>query len=393
MHLQRRPMIRTFGAPKMALGATFGAALAALMIWTAPAHAIEVLAKQAILIDYQTGMVLLEKNADQKMTPSSMSKMATVYKAFQQIKEGRLSLEDTMPVSEKAWRKQGSKMFVMLNTRVKVEDLLRGIIVQSGNDACIVIAEGLSGTEAAFANELNEVGRKIGMTNTNLVNASGWPDPGHESTARDLATLAIATIRDFPEFYRYYAEKDFVYNGIKQGNRDPLLYKDVGADGLKTGHTEEGGYGITASAVRNGRRLVLVVNGLKSVNERAREAERLLDYGFREFNNYALFNAGQTVTEAPVWLGTEAKVPLVVKDSLLTTMPVKARKDMVVKATFDSPLAAPIMKGQRVGTIRIEAPEMPVREVPLLAGETVDKLGVMSRLSAALKYIVWGEHG
>ena len=385
MHLQRLPMIRTFGV--------IPAALAAALIWAAPAQAIEVLAKQAILIDYQTGAVLLEKNPDQKMTPSSMSKMATVYKAFEQLKEGRLSLEDTMPVSEKAWRKQGSKMFVMLNTRVKVEDLLRGIIVQSGNDACIVLAEGLSGTEAAFAQELNEVARRLGMTNTNMVNASGWPDPGHVSTARDLAKLAIATIRDFPQYYPYYAEKDFTYNGIKQGNRDPLLYKDVGADGLKTGHTEEGGYGIAASAVRNGLRLVLVVNGLKTVNERAREAERLLDYGFREFNNYALFNAGQTVTEAPVWLGNEAKVPLTVKEPLLMTMPVKARKDMVVKAVYDSPIAAPVIEGQRVGTIRIEAPDMPVKEVPLLAGRTVDKLGVMSRLSAALKYIVWGEHG
>ena len=380
MHLQRLPTIRILGV------------LAATLIWAAPAHAIEVAAKQAILIDYQTGAVLLEKNADERMTPSSMSKMATLYKVFERLKEGRLSLEDTLAVSEKAWRKQGSKMFVMVNTRVKVEDLIRGITVKSGNDACVVIAEGLSGAEDAFAQELNELGRKIGMTNTNLVNASGWPDPGHVSTARDLAILAAATIKNFPEYYHYYSEKTFVYNGIKQGNRDPLLYKDIGADGLKTGHTDEGGYGITASAIRNGRRLILVVNGLRTVNERAREAERLLDYGFREFNNYALFNAGATVTEAPVWLGVDAKVPLVVKDQLLLTLPVKARKEMVVKAVYDSPIQAPIAQGARVAMLRIDAPDMPAREIPLYAGKSVEKLGVMSRLTAALRYIMWGEN-
>ncbi len=368
-------------------------ASAVLLLIAAPAGAIETTAKQAILIDYQTGAVLFEKNADQIMTPSSMSKMATVYKVFQALKEGRLSFDDTFPVSERAWRKQGSKMFVPLGGRVKVDDLVKGIIVQSGNDACIVIAEGLAGSEDAFAEELNDLAKKLGMTNSHFVNASGWPDPGHVSTARDLSTLAMATLHDFPEFYHFYSEKNFVYNNIKQGNRDPLLYKDIGADGLKTGHTEDGGYGLTASAVRNGRRLVLVVNGLGSMKERGTEAEHLLDYGFREFNSYNLFAANTTVGDAPVWLGTEKRVPLVLKDALTVTLPVKARKDMVVKQIYDSPIKAPISAGQRIATLRIEVPDRAPMELPLVAGANVDKLGVVSRLGAALHYIMWGDNG
>ncbi len=382
MHLQRLSTIRNLILSGVAL-----------TMFVSSAQAIETPAKQAVLIDYQTGQVLFEKNADERMTPSSMSKMATVYLAFQRLKEGRLSLEDTFPVSEKAWRKQGSKMFVALNSRVKAEDLLRGIIVASGNDACIVLAEGLSGTEDAFGRELTDLAQKLGMKGTNLVNSSGWPDPNHYSTARDLATLATATIRNFPEYYPYYAEKNFVYNGIKQGNRDPLLYKDTGADGLKTGHTEEAGYGLTASAIRNGRRLIMVVNGLNSMKERASESEKLMDYGFREFNNYQLFTANSTVGEAPVWLGTEARVPLILKNDVTVTMPIKSRKGMVVKTIYESPIQAPIEQGARIATLRIEVPDRPVMELPLVAGKSVEKLGMVSRLGAALRHIVWGENG
>ena len=217
------------------------------------AEAIEISAAQAILVDFETGEVLFEKNADAPMTPSSMSKIITVYKVFEHLKDGRLELSDSFPVSEKAWRKKGSKMFVAVNSRVKVEDLIRGIVVQSGNDASIVVAEGLAGSEDAFAAELNKKAQELGMTNSHFVNASGWPNPEHQTTARDLAKLAAATIRDFPGYYHYYSEKTFTYNGIKQGNRNPLIYRNVGADGLKTGHTEAGGYGLTASALRNGR--------------------------------------------------------------------------------------------------------------------------------------------
>ena len=269
--------------------------------------ALETLGKQAILIDATTGTILFSKNPDERMTPSSMSKIMTIYKLFERLKDGELSLTDKFSVSEKAWRKQGSKMFVAVNSRVTIEDLIRGIIVQSGNDATIVVAEGLSGSEGAFADEMNETAKQLNMTNSNFINASGWPDPDHETTARDLAKLTVATVKNFPDLYRYYGEKTFTYNGIKQGNRNPAIYRNIGADGLKTGHTEAGGYGLTVSAIRKNRRLILVINGLPTKKSRAVESERILDWGFREFNNYALFKAGETVTEAQIWMGEMAQ--------------------------------------------------------------------------------------
>ncbi len=352
---------------------------------------IETQAEQAIVLDMTTGTVLLEKNADERMPTSSMSKMITVYKVFERLRDGRLSLEDTFHVSEKAWRKQGSKMFVGVNTRVSVQDLLRGIIVQSGNDATIVVAEGLAGSESAFADELNRTAEEIGMTDSNFVNASGWPDPDHYSTARDLAKLAEATIRHFPEYYHYYSEKTFTYNGIKQSNRNPLLYADVGADGLKTGHAEEAGYGLTASAERNGRRLIMVLNGLPDKASRGTESERLLDWAFREFDNYALFNAGEQVSEAEVWMGVEGHVPLMIEEDVLLTLPRKSRRNMKAKVLYAGPIAAPIAKGRRLATLRIEVPDREHMDFPLVAGADVPQLGIFSRLGAAITFVLWGE--
>ena len=365
--------------------------LAASIALAAPGMAIEISSAQAILVDFQTGEVLFEKDADVSMTPSSMSKIMTVYKMFERLKDGRLQLTDSFAVSEKAWRKKGSKMFVAVNSRVKVEDLIRGIVVQSGNDASIVVAEGLAGSEDAFAAELNETARELGMSNSNFVNASGWPDPDHRTTARDLATLALATIRNFPDYYHYYSEQSFSYNGIKQGNRNPLIYRDVGADGLKTGHTEAGGFGLTASAIRGGRRLVAVLNGMPSKKARGRDAERLLDWGFREFNNYTLFEKGAKVSTAPVWMGAEASVPLVLPDSLTLTLPVKARRKMVVKVAMNSPVPAPIKKGDQLARLKIEMPGRAPMQFPLLAGDDVERLGAISRLAAALRFILFGE--
>ena len=245
---------------------TVAAAFAALILvhGTANSAGFETGAKQVIIVDYTTGAELYGKNADEIMDPASMTKMMTIYKLFERLKNGSLSMEDTFLVSEKAWRKKGSKMFVPVGGRVSVEDLVRGIIVQSGNDASIVVAEGLSGSEAAFAEQMTAKARELGMTNTTFRNASGWPEPGHTTTARDLAILAAATIRDFPELYKYYAEMEFTFNKIKQGNRNPLLYRNTGADGLKTGHTEAAGYGLTASAVRGDQRLIVVAHGMKS---------------------------------------------------------------------------------------------------------------------------------
>ena len=372
------------------LWAAAGLAMAAL---STPALALETAAEQLILMDGKTGAVLLEKDADSPMPPASMSKLMTLYMVFQRLDDGSLSLEDTLPVSEKAWRKGGSKMFVKVNSRVTVEDLLRGIIIQSGNDASIVVAEGLSGSEEAFAAEMNESGLELGFTNTNFANASGWPAPDHFMSSRDLAKLSRAIINEFPRYYLYFAEKSFTYNGIRQGNRNPLLYKDLGADGLKTGHTEEAGYGLAASSLRNGRRLILVFNGTESVNQRAREAERLLDWGFREFDNYTLFEAGDTADEAEVWLGREASVPLVIKNELTLTMRRKARREMSVKVVYDTPIPAPIQEGEELATLIVTAPETETIVVPLYAGASINQLGLFGRVEAAVGYLLWGAAG
>lgn len=354
------------------------------------APVIETPARHAYLIDAETGAVLLDKAADVPMPPASMSKLMTAYMLFERLKEGKLSLTDTFPVSENAWRKGGSKMFVEVNSRVAVEDLIRGIIVQSGNDACIVVAEALAGSEEAFAEQMTRRARELGLTNSVFRNSTGWPDPDHYMTAHDLAVLAQRIINDFPEYYRYYSETEFTYHGIKQGNRNPLLYKNMGVDGLKTGHTEDSGYGLTASAIRNGRRLILVVNGLSGPNERSREAERLIEWGYRAFENYSLAKAGEPIEEAPVWLGESQTVPLVVEQDLTVTLDRMARKDMKVTVSYDGPVAAPIRRGDRVGTISIAAPDMKTIERPLVAGADVEPLGLFGKLGAAVGYFIRG---
>ncbi len=371
-------------------------ALVLAFVWLpGNATAIETTAGNAILMDLTTGAVLFEKNADELMPPASMSKLMTLYMVFSRLKEGSLSLEDSFSVSENAWRKGGAKsgsstMFLKPNSRVKVEDLLRGIIVQSGNDACIVIAEGLASSETAFAEEMTARARRIGLEKSVFRNSTGWPDPDHVVTTRELAILAKRTIIDFPEYYHYYSEKKYTYNGIRQGNRNPLLYKDIGADGLKTGHTNASGFGLVASVARADRRLVLVVNGLPSVKMRSRESERLIEWGFREFNNYRLFAGGETVTEADVWLGEEISVPLVLENDLVIMLPRKARRQMKVAVKFEGPIPAPITKGDKLATLVVSAPNVDAIEVPLVAGADVGQLGLFGRLGAALKQLLWG---
>lgn len=355
--------------------------------------AFETVSRQAILLDAQTDTVLFEKNADERMAPSSMSKMMTIYQVFDALKDGSLSLNDKFLVSEKAWRKGGSKMYVSVNSRVQVEDLIRGVIVQSGNDASIVLAEGLAGSESAFSQELNEAAKILGMNNTNYTNASGWPDPDHYTSARDLAKLAIATIRDFPEYYKYYSEKVFSFSGIEQFNRNPALYRDLGADGLKTGRTQTGGYGLTASALRDDRRLILVINGLPNKKARANESARLLDWGYRIFDNYKLFKAGEKITDASVWMGDIGKVPLLIMQDLTLTLPRKFRKKMKVTAVFDQPIQAPIKKGDKLAKLKIEVAGQKKVEVPLFSGADISRLSLLLRLTAAFKYILWGQDG
>ena len=351
---------------------------------TTPLGAVDTQARQAILIDFDTGAVLLEKNPDERMPPSSMSKLMTMYVVFDLLKKGRLQLDQMLPVSERAWRMGGSKMFVQIGNQVSVENLARGVIIQSGNDACIVLAEGISGSEQQFAELLNEYGRQLGLRDSTFRNATGWPDPEHRMTARDLSILARHLIKEFPEYYRFYNERSFRWNDITQENRNPALARVPGADGLKTGHTEEAGYGLTASAIRNGRRLILVVNGLPTMRARGEESERLLEWGFREFDNVTLFRAAETVEDVPVYLGQRSTVPLIAGRDLVLTMPRQWRRSLQARVRFDAPVPAPISKGQELGKLLVSGQGVPEMEVPLIAGADVDKLGLITRIPAVI---------
>src|SRR5438445_6116902 len=281
-------------------------------------------------------------------------------------------------------------MFVPIGSRIKIDDLLRGMIIQSGNDACVVLAEGLAGSLAAFLDQMNEKAKRIGLNNSHFANVDGLPDPDHYMTARDLATLAVRTIQDFPEYYHYYGEKDYNFNNINQGNRNPLLYRDIGADGLKTGHTDEAGYSLLASVKRDKRRVVLVLSGLPSMKAPATESDRLIEWAFREFNDYQLFAAGDKVDDAELWLGTEAKVPLTVAKDLIVTIARKSRKDMKVVMSYDKPVPAPIKKGQEIGKVVVSAPDMAPVETPLVAAANIDRMGPLGRMAMVAAHLIWG---
>jgi D-alanyl-D-alanine carboxypeptidase (penicillin-binding protein 5/6) len=342
------------------------------------ALAIETTAKQAIVIDYDTGRVLLEKNADERMPTSSMSKVMTIYLIFDALKSGHMQLNQQLPVSEKAWRMQGSKMFVMVGKSVTVEDLIQGVVVQSGNDATIVLAEGLAGSEEAFAEMMNKKAAELGMVNSHFMNASGWPDPEHYSTARDLSILAKAMVKNFPDYYKYYSEKEFTYNNIKQGNRNPLLYKNIGADGMKTGHTEGAGYGLIGTGVYDGRRVILVVNGLETDKARAAEGANLLEWGMKNFENRTLIKAGQSVEKVRVALGQQENVPMIAKDDLFLTLPRTSASNYKITAHYKEPLIAPVKQGEEIGSLMIEVPHSDTLNIPLYAGRDVEKLGFFS---------------
>lgn len=275
-----------------------------------PIGLFDTLAQYAFIMDYNTGTVLMDKLADQPMHPSSLTKIMTCYIVFAMLRTGRLKLDQLLPVSEKAWKMQGSKMFVPLNGQVSVQDLIQGVVIQSGNDACIVLAEGIAGSEQQFVSMMNEMAPKMGLRNSHFMNCTGWPDSNHLMSARDIALIAYHLIHDYPEYYHFFSEKEFTFNKITQGNRNVLVDKGL-ADGLKTGHTDAGGYGLCASSERNGRRVIMVVNGLTSMNMRAHESERLIEWSFNQFENVKLFNKGDVVEQAPVWMGAQETVPLV----------------------------------------------------------------------------------
>lgn len=364
-------------------------------VMTANAAAFETTARNAILVDYDTGAYIYTKNHDVKMAPASMSKLMTIYIIFDKLRNGSLSLEDKFTVSENAWRKGGaasggSTMFLKIGEKVSVEDLLQGIIVQSGNDACIVAAENIASTEEDFAVLMNETAEELGLKNSSFVNATGLPHPDQRMSVEDLALLARHIISEFPEFYHIFSEKEFTHNNIKQGNRNPLLYSMAGADGLKTGHTSEAGFCLTASVAKNGRRLIEVMAGMDSNKERSEEAERLMNYGFREFDNYKILSAGQVVAEVPVWYGVVTSVSLQVPEDVVETIRRSDRDQYQMKIVYDEPVTAPIKKGDVIGYAELHDPEGTIKKIELVAGDDVAKIGLWGKFAANLKYLLLG---
>ncbi len=359
-------------------------------IGIAPTTAFELSAREAILIDEASSTVLYEKNSDNPTYPSSMTKLMTAYLLFEKLADGSLALDDTLPVSEKAWRKGGSKMFVEVGSRVNVEDLIRGIVVQSGNDASIVVAEGLAGSEAAFADLMTRKARELGMVNTTFLNSSGWPEDDHVTTVEDLSILARRTINDFPQYYYYYSEAEFTFNEIRQSNRNPLLYAGVGADGLKTGYTRAAGYGLVASAVQGDRRLILAANGFGSAGARSRESQAIIEWAFREYDSYRLLDAGEEVGTARVWLGEADTVPLVLVEDLVVTLPRASRSSLDARIVYDGPVPAPIERGQEVAKLVIDAPGIATVERTLAAGADIGELFVLGRMGAVLGHLLFG---
>ena len=353
---------------------------------------LDTIAKQAILYDYETKTIIFEKNSEELMSPSSMSKIMTIYYVFKKIKDGDLKLTDKFKVSKKAWKKGGSKMFVNVNTMVSVEDLIRGIIVQSGNDACIAIAEGISGSEELFAEELNLLAKEIGMMNSSFTNATGWPDPDHLTTIQDLLTLTVRTIEDFPELYYYYAEKEFTYSGIRQLNRNPLLFNEINADGLKTGHTSLGGYGLVASVLKNNRRLILILNGLKRNKDRSDESERLIKVGFNQYKVIDLYDQNQTITNLQVWGGRKKNVAVYSKESVNLTVPNRIKKDLVFTIKHYKPLLAPIEKDQKVADLIVKNKNAEIiKKFELFSKNEIKKMSFFSKVYNNLKFLLLGE--
>jgi D-alanyl-D-alanine carboxypeptidase (penicillin-binding protein 5/6) len=344
---------------------------------TVAAPAVE--ARNWLLIDMQSGLTLTEKDADQRAEPASLTKLMTSFLVHQAIKEGRLKLGQEINVSENAWRAEGSRMFLPLNQPAKVSDLLLGMIVQSGNDATIALAEAVAGSEAAFAIQMNAAARKLGMKNSHFVNATGLPAPEHYTTARDLALLTQALIRTFPDDYKHYAVKEFTHNRIRQSNRNRLLWLDPHADGVKTGHTDSAGYCLIASMQRDGRRLLSVVMGAQSDAARARESLKLLNWGYQSFENVKLYAAQQPVKTLRVWRGSDNEVHAGFFGDLFVTVPRGQGGKVSARISYKAPLLAPVAMGQRIGSLHVSADGSSLVDYPLVALGAVPTAGVMKR--------------
>jgi D-alanyl-D-alanine carboxypeptidase (penicillin-binding protein 5/6) len=362
----------------------------------APAGAFDTKAKHAILMNVDADLIFYEKDADTLMSPASMSKLMTLAVVFRELKAGHIKLDDQFKVSEHAWREGGapsgsSAMFAPLNSTVSVEDLIRGVTVQSGNDACIILAEGISGSEDAFVKEMNKYAKEIGLTKSHFENSTGLPADGHVMTARELALLADYLIKNYPEYYHYFGEKEFVYGKWRFTNRNPLVFEDLGVDGLKTGYIEEAGYGLVASAVRDNQRVIMVVSGLNTKKEREEEPRKLLEWGFKSFKPYRLFDQGEKVSDALVWGGTRHYVPLVGNENIDIILPFNTSGQVTAQIVYDGPIKAPIRKGDQVATLRVTAADTKAtNDIPLYAGEDVGQSNFAMRGLDSLFVLAFG---
>ena len=348
-------------------------------------------AKQVIIYDHEADEVLFEKNADQIMKPASMAKVMTAYIIFDKLKDQSLQMSDTFLVSNRAWRMGGSRSFLELNTNVSIKDLLLGLIVQSGNDAAVVLAEGVSGEEEAFAREMNRYAKILGMNNTYFTNATGWPHPDLKTTSRDLIILTRNIINNFPKLYELFNEKIFTYNNIKQSNRNPLLYSMNGADGLKTGHTNESGYGLIGSVKKNNRRVSIVINGLNSKKKRTFESKRLFNIVFRETALLSLFNDKKSVAKANVWLGKQPQVDLVAEKAFKKIISPLELNKTKIKIQWQDPISAPIAKGDKVGNIFIDIPGKELIKQNIVSSQSIDTMSTFMKAKSILMYLLYGE--
>ena len=348
-------------------------------------------AKQVIIFDHEADEVLYEKNADQIMKPASMAKVMTAYIIFDKLKDQSLQMSDTFLVSNRAWRMGGSRSFLELNTNVSIKDLLLGLIVQSGNDAAVVLAEGVSGGEEAFAREMNRYAKILGMNNTYFTNATGWPHPDLKTTSRDLIILTRNIINNFPKLYELFNEKIFTYNNIKQSNRNPLLYSMNGADGLKTGHTNESGYGLIGSVKKNNRRVSIVINGLNSKKKRTFESKRLFNIVFRETALLSLFNDKKSLASANIWLGKQPQVDLVAEKAFKKIISPLELNKTKIKIQWQDPISAPIAKGDKVGDIFIDIPGKELIKQNIVSSQNIDTMSTFMKAKSILMYLLYGE--
>ncbi|MCI5076514.1 D-alanyl-D-alanine carboxypeptidase family protein [Oricola sp.] len=369
----------------------------AMIALTVPAAAqmFESRAEQAILLDSNTGTILYAKNADQKVPPASLAKLMTMEVVFNALKAGRLSMDDEFLVSENAWRSGGassggSTMFAELNSSIRLEDLIQGVIVQSANDGCIIIAEGMAGSEEVFASLMNDRAKKIGLDDSHFTNSTGLPDPLQKVTMRDLAKLGDHIRREYPEYYKYYAQRDFTWNKILQRNRNPLLTMNIGADGMKTGHTEESGYAIVGSIERDGRRLIVAMSGLESSRARAEEARKLLEWGARAFEPYEIFKKGDEIGNVRLYGGAQLTVPVTVKEDLDILLPITDRDRMKARVVYTGPVMAPVEEGQEIATLKVWIGDTLTQETPLYAAQAVPQGPIYRRALDALTELALG---